>query len=528
MPESRPIAVALAETVVARGADRLFGVPGGGTNLEVIGECAARGLPFVLAHTEGAAAMMAATYGYMTGRPALVVAGRGPGCANSVNGVAQATLDRFPLVLATDGVPAADTHRVAHQYLDQVGLMAPVCKWSGVLGSSNPAEVARAAFELAGSPPAGAVHLTIDASATASRMPVHAMEILSDENAMDDAIAAVSWSRRPVIIVGNGAVRWADDVTATLAVMGCPVLTTYQGAGLAPADLFAGLYTGGGVEQSVLDEADLVIAVGLDPVEPIPSPWRTTAQVVSISPSPLLHRYWPEFIDLIGPVGPIIRRLAAELRAISWEDGAGPRRRATMLGQLRPSAPVDGRLGPVEVVETAAAAAPPGTLATVDAGAHFLAVMPWWPVSGARSLLISNGLATMGFALPAAIGMALARPATPVVAFVGDGGLGMVLAELETAARLGVAVTVVVLDDAALSLIEIKQGHGHGGREAVRYADIDFAATARSMGLAATTVDTTAGLAAALDDGWDRPRLIRAMIDPSGYPHLLDVTRSRR
>ena len=108
---SRVIAEALADSVVRRGADRVFGIPGGGSNLDVIGACADRGVPFVLAHAETPAAIMAATYGFATGRPALVVATRGPGCAASVNGAAQATLDRFPLVICTDGVNATAIFR---------------------------------------------------------------------------------------------------------------------------------------------------------------------------------------------------------------------------------------------------------------------------------------------------------------------------------------------------------------------------------------------------------------------------------
>ncbi len=144
----------------------------------------------MLAHAETPAAIMAATYGFATGRPALVVATRGPGCAASVNGAAQATLDRFPLVICTDGVNAADTRRVGHQLLDQVGLMAPVTKWSGVLGSGDPTRVAEAAFELAGAAPAGAVHLTIDPTTSESRCPVSTMEVVSDEYALERAAAA--------------------------------------------------------------------------------------------------------------------------------------------------------------------------------------------------------------------------------------------------------------------------------------------------------------------------------------------------
>ncbi len=518
------IAEALADSVVRRGADRVFGIPGGGSNLEVIGACADRGVPFVLAHAETPAAIMAATYGFATGRPALAVATRGPGCASSVNGAAQATLDRFPLVLCTDGVHAADTRRIAHQYLDQVGLMAPVTKWSGVLGSGDPSRVADTAFELAGVAPAGAVHLTIDPTTSESRCPVSAMELVSDEYTLERAAAKVSAARRPVVIVGNAAHGWTDDIHRALVHLGCPVLATYQGVGIFGADTqFAGLYTGGAVEQPLLDEADLIIAVGLDPVEPMPTPWRTTAPVISLSPMPLDHRYWPEYIDLVGAVGPILRRLTLGAGPTAWPADEGRHRLAAALAAMRP--PDRGAFGPVDVVDAVRDSAPASTLATVDAGAHFLAVMPWWPAHEPRSLLISNGLATMGFALPAALGLSLARPGRPVVCFTGDGGLSMVLGELETLARLALPVTVVVFDDATLSLIKIKQQPDQGGDAAVRYFPTDLAGVARAMGVEASTVDSAGELRRELTRGWDRPRLVQARIDPSGYAHLITATR---
>ena len=142
-------------------------------------------------------------------------------------------------------------------------------------------------------------------------------------------------------------------------------------------------------------------------------------------------------------------------------------------------------LTPQEVVTIARGAAPAGTIATIDAGAHMLPAVPLWEVEAPGELLISNGLATMGFALPAAIAAALVEPSRHVVCFTGDGGLGIALAELETLARLNGKVIVVVFNDAALSLIAIKQSaDGHGGPAAVSYARTDFAAVAAGFGIA--------------------------------------------
>jgi acetolactate synthase-1/2/3 large subunit len=131
----------------------------------------------------------------------------------------------------------------------------------------------------------------------------------------------------------------------------------------------------------------------------------------------------------------------------------------------------------------------------------------------------------MGFALPAAIGAALARPGLPVICMAGDGGLGMTLAELETVARLGLPITVVVFNDAALSLIEIKQTAGQGDERAVRYGLVDFAGVAAAMGIDAFVAETAGDVDRAVEAGWNRPRLIDARIDPTPYGGLIKATR---
>jgi acetolactate synthase-1/2/3 large subunit len=328
-----------------------------------------------------------------------------------------------------------------------------------------------------------------------------------------------------VAIVGLGALAHPDAARRHLVRLGWPVLCTYQATGVVDgeSDQAAGLFTNGASERPLLDQADLVVTVGLDPVEPIPAPWRCAAPVLSLQPGPLDEAYTAPAVSLHGPLGDLLDGVLAGAPTGTWPAGAGAAQRERTRAELRDHR--SGGFGPLDVVDAVVAAAPAGTTATVDAGAHFLAVLPLWPAHGPLSLLISNGRATMGFALPAAVGAALARPGRPVACFVGDGGLAMGLGELETLARLDLPVTVVVLDDAALSLIAIKQRPGQGGEAAVRFRPVDYAAVARAAGLAAATAGSADELAAALDGGWDRPRLVDARIDPASYGHLLRVTR---
>ncbi|MEZ5237209.1 MAG: thiamine pyrophosphate-binding protein [Acidimicrobiales bacterium] len=231
----------LAETVVGAvrraGGDTLFGVPGGGPNLAMIGAAQAAGMRFVLTHTETAGAITAATYGLLRGAPAMAIATRGPGAASAVNGAAQATLDRYPLLLVTDCVGRRERERVAHQRLDQTALLAPAAKWSGPIGDDALApEAAAAAVALAGAAPRGAVHLDFDPSATSDvpPLPPAAGTVAASPEALDAAAALLRSARRTVAVVGFDAVDDAAGVRLALERLGCPVLTTYQAIGVLP------------------------------------------------------------------------------------------------------------------------------------------------------------------------------------------------------------------------------------------------------------------------------------------------------
>ena len=519
------LANVLAEGVRDHGADVVFGFPGGGPNLEVVGAIGDAGLRFVLAHGETAACIMAGTYGLLTGRPALAIATRGPGAASAANGAAQATLDRFPLLVVTDCVSSADRDRYAHQRFDQQQMLGAVTKWSGRLTASPGAEEAvSAALRLAGARPAGAVHLDYDPPGRQMVAPAPSLPTPSSDQEVGRAAAMVGDAARPVAIVGLEALSYAGEVLAALERLGCPVLTTYQATGIIPEGhpQLAGLYTSGAVEASVLGECDLVLAIGLDQVEPMPSPWRYDVPVVSVSEVTACSTLVPIEVEVVGPLPVMLDRVIATATC-RWAGGSGAAALAAARAALAGSS--TGGFGPLELAAAVASATPPQATATVDAGAHFLAVMPFWPATAPLRLLISNGLATMGFALPAAIAAALARPGLPVVCMVGDGGLAMTLAELETLARLQLPVTVVVFDDAALSLIEVKQKPGQGGAGAVRFNPVDYALVASAMGLDSMVVTNRAEAAAALAGGWDRPRLIDARIDPATYAALITVTR---
>jgi acetolactate synthase I/II/III large subunit len=528
------MAADLVDALAAVGTRLVFGLPGGGSNLDVVGEAERAGLRFILTHGEAAAATMAGVVAELTGVPCACLVTRGPGLASAVNGVAQALLDRQPIVVISDCVEEAERDRVSHQRIDQQALMATVTKASTRYGPADVDVPARAvALAAAGRP--GPVHLDFDPTATGRGAVVLA------EPPPDGSVANVAdllgRARRPVAVAGVGArgSLLTKALARLVAAHDVPVLTTYKARGVIDDrnPNFAGVATGATAEASLLEAADVVIGIGLDPVELIPAPWPHPAPVVLLGSWAIDDStYFGDRLsgEVVGDLPALVDGLAEVVRS-DWPRGDAQQHRARALDAIRSVVPADPvGLTPQEVVTIAREAAPAGTIATIDAGAHMLPAVPLWEVEAPGELLISNGLATMGFSLPAAIAAALVEPSRHVVCFTGDGGLGIALAELETLARVNGNVIVVVFNDAALSLIAIKQSaDGHGGPTAVSYARTDFAAVAAGFGIGGERVSDPASYRTAFEAALRRagPSLLDVAVDPSSYPAILAAIRGR-
>ena len=488
----------LARALAESGTDLCFGVPGGGANLELIGACERHGIRFVLMHGETSAVIAAGVYGELTGSPGLAIVTRGPGLASAANGIAQALLDRQPVIVATDGTG----HASSHQRLDHAALSAPIAK--AIL--DDPAEAVRTALAL----PQGPVVMDLGA-------PRRAAAVLPPASTARKC-QALSGGRKPVVVAGVGVRRAEHALRAVVRGTLIPVLTTYKAKGAVPESWpnAAGLLTGAAIETPLLAEADLIVLVGVDPVELIPGAWPAVAPVLSLSPWTVDDPRIPIAEQRVGLLPDLLGALVL--------DGSGWERTGATWCRASAAAIRVGTAGlaPHTAIEAARAALGPDATATVDAGAHMLVAMPLWTVEEPQRCLISSGLATMGFAVPAAIAAALVRGG-PVVCITGDGGLGMCLGELETVARLGCDLRVLLLDDSALSLIEIKQGDGQGGPGAVRHRDVAFSAVATAMGLRGVVVSTPAEVAEAI--ARPGPSLVHARIDPGGYREVLRAIR---
>jgi acetolactate synthase-1/2/3 large subunit len=309
---------------------------------------------------------------------------------------------------------------------------------------------------------------------------------------------------------------------------GLPALVTYKAKGVLPDHhpWFGGVLTNGALERPLMAQADVLIAVGLDPVELLPRPWTFPQPVVSVSAWQLQQQQVPFAADLVGDVVGWLEVIASLLPAqCDWDPAAAAQATRTQREAMRPPAEAD-RLAPHRVVEIAAQAWP-GLRATVDAGAHMFPVMSLWPAREPNGILISNGLATMGFALPAAIGAALLDPTQPVAAFTGDGGLLMCLGELRTAARENVPLRVLVFNDGNLSLIKIKQAQRGYHTDGVSLGAVDWVALGEGLGLAAFRARDESQLARCLGEAATipGPALIAAEIDPQTYGPTMKALR---
>ncbi len=529
----------VVDMLVARfgelGVERIFGVPGGGSSLDLIEAAGRIGIDFILCRTETAAALMAAVDAELTEVPGVVLTGIGPSAASVVNGVAYASLERAPLIVITD-TDERDGRLPPHQVFDQQAMFAPLTKASLRLDAENIGTDLDRLIQSTLVDPRGPVHL--DISTQNARAQVRAqttsLELLPQHMFTDttesstEMAGMLSSRRRPVIIVGLQARRAgiSEKLHHLIERLECPVLVSYKAKGVIAENdpRFVGTFTGATAEGETLSRADLILTLGLDPVEMIPSPWTYDAPVcVVMQGMSDAFQFTPE-ICLDGNLAVNIDALSGHANASDWN--------LSEIGELRARLRQKVSLAGINhtadsVIDALSELAPVNARLAVDAGAHMFSAMARWPALQPHAVLKSNGLSTMGFALPAAIASYLVDPSHPVIAISGDGGMLMCLAELSTAARLNIPVTVVVLNDAALSLIDIKQQQLRHPVSGVRYPAVDFAVTARGLGCQAWSVGADEPIEDVLSLALSTtgPSLVDVTTDPGGYRDQLAALR---
>ncbi|HVH58545.1 MAG TPA: thiamine pyrophosphate-binding protein [Vicinamibacterales bacterium] len=534
-----PVADLVVGQLLNAGVRTLFGVPGGGGNLDLIAAAGRAGLPFVLTSTETAAAIAALAQAEVTGAMGACLTTLGPGATSVVNGVACAFLERAPIVVFTDSQPAP----FEHQRIDHAALMAPITKSSCSLRSDSVLQVLAPALHMAARGRPGPVHVNCPGDVMASILseglrpsdsPTRVLARRSAGSLRSRGSLAtlardlLTAARKPLLLVGLGARGPADAaaIRSLCSARNIAAMVTYKAKGVVPDDhpWFAGLFTNATIEQPMMDECDLLIGMGLDPVELIPRGWKRDQPIVYCGPWSVEDAHVPFAVQFVTDVASAAREIEALLAPTAWDPDRVRRHLDEQRRQI--DVPADG-LSSQRVVQIAAARLAAAGRVTVDAGAHMFPATMLWPVSCPNGMLLSNGLSTMGFALPAAIGAALLDRDRPVIALTGDGGLLMCAGELLTAAREKLRIITIVFSDASLSLIEIKQQARGLEPAGVALGAIDWQALAGSFGVRSWTATTEAELDRAAGEALacDGPTLIEAKIDRSNYGATLRAVR---
>ncbi|WP_207536769.1 thiamine pyrophosphate-binding protein [Sabulicella rubraurantiaca] len=532
-------AEAVAVAFAAAGMPAIFGVPGGGSSLDLIAAAKARGIPFHLARTESGAGIMALTLAELSHRPVGVLVTRGPGVSNAANGIADASLERAPVVLVADGFGKAEARFATHQLFDQAAMMAPVTRAQQRSQDVPAGAAAVEALSAALSEPRGPAYVELSGEDARAEVPAPPAWTPPRLNPPDHALVAeagrlLSGARRPVLIAGLEATApgRAEAVRALAEALCCPALVTYKAKGVVPDahPLFGGVFTGGEAEAPILREADLILLLGADPIEFIPQPWRFDAPILDFANAERSLEYRAPTLQVTGAWEAAVEALAGKAGRSGWTEGCIACHRETWLAALENGPGGNLGISPSAIVRLAQAAcrevgADPRV--AVDAGAHMFPSTTFWQAERPGDLLISNGLASMGHALPAAIAAAIHDPARGAIALTGDGGLLMALGELATAAAMGLRLVVVVFNDATLSLIDIKKGGRDLPSRSLDWPEADFAQVMRGFGGEAWRASSEAEFSDAMREALasGRPALVDARCDPSSYGRQIKALR---
>lgn len=484
----------MASRLAAAGATHAFGIPGGEV-LALVDALERAGMRFLLAKHENAAGFMAEGLWHVTGALPVLVATLGPGVANAVNVVANAQQDRVPLLFVTGCVDQALAESYTHQVFDHQAVLRPLVKASLRAAPGTEDLVVAKAIALARRGRPGPVHIDLPISVAEARGPrCTPPTVPQPVPAMPADLAPagrlLAEARRPLVIAGLDLVNEgaAAALESFIARTGAPLLTTYKAKGLLPETdprVIGGIGLSPKADAIVgplIEMADLIVLAGYDPIEMRQgwrNPWPEDKPVIDIVAEALPHGMHASTLLLEGDVGAILTRLAEALPPgqVIWPGGEP----ATLRARFHEAFTTPSVWGPHAVFETLRAVAPAGTVATADSGAHRILLSQMWRCDGPRRLLQSTGLCTMGCALPLATGAALGS-GRPVLCFVGDAGLEMVLGELATLRDLGLPVVIVTLVDESLGLIALKQRQMGLARAAVDFGGTDFAAVARALG----------------------------------------------
>jgi acetolactate synthase-1/2/3 large subunit len=522
----------LVRCLETEGVSHIFGVPGEENADFMMSLKNAERIKFFLTRHEQGAAFMAEAYGRLLGSPAVCLGTLGPGATNLITGVANANMDRVPMLVITGQGSSTRLHKESHQIMDAVGMFRPVTKWAvRIINPDTIPEIVRKAVRIARGEKPGAVHIELPediASAETSEVPMQPKRFVRpvpDREMVRLVAETLATKNRPVIIAGNGCVRQQLDgaLSGFCDATGVSVISTFMAKGAVDVDSPHCMYTiglsGRDLPACAIDAADAILTIGYDMVEYPPMLWNADSDKTIIhidyTPAEIDEHYNPDY-ELIGDIKQTLLRLTDALADKSIDYDVAPFRhlREEMTKELAETAEEEttGSIKPQKILWETRKLLARDAIVLSDVGAHKMWISRHFHCHEPNTCLIPNGFCSMGSALPGAIAAALVHPQREILAICGDGGYMMNVQEMETATRLGVNITVMVWEDREYGLIAWKQEAAFGDTTDLKFGNPDWAGLSKAFGWRCHKVN----------DSRDLASTVRAALDESG-PSLVVI-----
>jgi acetolactate synthase I/II/III large subunit len=478
------------------GVEYIFGVPGE-ENIDIMDALLDSPIEFVTTHHEQGAAFMADVYGRLTGRAGVCMSTLGPGATNLITGVADANMDRAPIVAIAGQGATTRLHKESHQILDLVNMFRPITKYSTqILSPDIVPEVVRKAFKVAQTEKPGAAF--IDFPENIAEMPVDKKPIVvqtaytsvAPDHKIEQAAKIISAAKFPVILAGNGVIRQgaADSLVTFAEVLRIPVANSFMAKGVMPFTNELSLGTIGLKARDLpwfaFEKADVVICVGYDMVEYHPEMWNPNGDKTIVHIDAIPAEVDERYIVEVGVLGDI----AVSLKAIALH--AKPQRVVPFkavrkaIFEDRAALSRDGGfpVKPQKIVWDIREVLGPEDIAISDVGAHKMWMSRMYRAERPNTCIISNGFASMGIAVPGAIAAKLAYPERKVMAVTGDAGFMMNSQEIETGLRMKTPFVILIWNDSEYGLITWHQLRHFGRPSHISFKNPDFVKYAESFG----------------------------------------------
>ena len=530
------VAQMLVKCLENEGVKYIFGIPGE-ENLEVMEALRDSKIEFIVVRHEQAAAFMADIYGRLTRKAGVCLSTLGPGATNLITGVADANSDGAPLIAITGQVGTERMHITSHQFLDLVELFKPITKRSKqIVRPDTVNEIVRLAFKYAESEKPGACHIDLPCNIAAMKikegpttLPLKKSQKSHEVASLDTiemAAGLIYQAQNPVILAGHTAVRdlAGEALTRFATRLKIPVVHTMMAKGIVPYDNPYCMWSVGipqkDYQNKILEDADLVIAVGYDIVEYAPGKWnyRGDHKILHIDArSAHINKLYQPEVEVIGDISESLNQISYRCTRSKEPVEMLRLKEAMMKEHTRYEKHDAFPMKPQRIIYDIRKVLGKKDILISDVGAHKMWIARQYHCYEPNTCIISNGFATMGIAVPGAISAKLIYPERRILAVTGDGGFMMNSQELETAKRLGIAIVVLIFRDSGYGLIKWKQEEHYGHHSNVDFGNPDFVKYAESFGVRGYSIGSAAELIPALEDAFQsgEPAVIDCPVDYS-------------